>query len=80
MAKKLENFEFKRTGTSYPWHEWMDGAVWGLTPGVDFDCTTAAFRVSCYGSAKSRGGTVKTVMDNGTLAIQFTPNTPEETE
>ena len=44
MATKLKTFDFSQPSklttsdkATYPWDEWLDGDIWELTQGVDFD-------------------------------------------
>ena len=45
MARKLSSFDFSQKSTitppdssrRYPWDEWLDGDIWELTFGEDFD-------------------------------------------
>lgn len=55
MARKLEAFP-SATGARYPWDEWLDGSVWELVRGDDFNAKTATFRANAQIQAKRRGG------------------------
>ena len=44
MATKLKTFDFSQPSrlttsdkATYPWDEWLDGDIWELTSGKDFD-------------------------------------------
>lgn len=59
----------------YPWADWLDGRVWELTAGKDFDVTVESFRSTAIGKARDLGGKLRTrVVTHGTrrmLQIQF---------
>jgi hypothetical protein len=73
MAKKLKEFDFNRTSRSaYPWDQWLDGNVWALEAGADFEGKMGKLQSAAYVAAKARGGKVRTQrIDETTLAIQF---------
>jgi hypothetical protein len=74
MARRLDAFPAP-TGTRYPWSEWLDGSVWELVRGADFDSKTATFRTNVQTQAKKRGGRArsKAVTADGreAVVIQF---------
>ena len=66
MSTILDSFPAGAPGGAkpkYPWGEWLDGRVWRLTRGFDFDCTIQSFRVMVHKSARDRGMKVRTVFD-----------------
>ena len=58
MARKLEAFPAAK-GSRYPWAEWLDGSVWELVQGDDFQAKTATFRTNAQTQAKKRGGRIR---------------------
>lgn len=61
----------------YPWTEWADGAVWEVSPGIDFSCSLTSFQNMASNYARRHGlrvGTRNT--GGGTLLIRFT--SPDE--
>lgn len=62
MAEKLDNYQFSRHphASKYPWDEWLDGSVWKLTKGEDFDVEPDSMTVTIYTTAKKRGHKVRT--------------------
>ena len=80
MAKRVEKFPDRPSQSRYPWDEWLDGSVWELVPGEDFNGQPATFRSIAIGQAKKRGGKVRTrfIRSRGEkgadrMYIQFTP-------
>ncbi len=73
MAKVLES-EFlpgRATKFKYPWDEWLDGQVWELTKGVDFDCKLSSLRATAWTQGCRRNKRVHTTLVNdNTLVIQ----------
>jgi hypothetical protein len=73
MAEKLETWQFKKTGRGerYPWDQWLDGSIWVLTKGEDFDCTITAIRSGAFAAAARRRIKVRTSNpDDQTLILQ----------
>jgi hypothetical protein len=60
MARRVDAFPEVPSQSKYPWDEWLDGSVWELAPGDDFQGKPATFRSVAIGQAKKRGGKVKT--------------------
>lgn len=77
MATQLDEFpEGLKAGrpSKYDWDNWLNGKVWRLEAGEDFNVTPESFRATVKSAAKSRGGTVKAAKaDDKTLIIQFLP-------
>lgn len=75
MAKQLDEFpEGLRVGrpSKYKWDIWLNGKVWALDAGEDFDVAVESFRMTAKSAAKTRGGALKTArMGEKTLVIQF---------
>jgi hypothetical protein len=76
MAHKVEQFPAAPERSKYPWAEWLDGGIWELTQGHDFDGQTHAFRSNARAQAKKRGGklrarTLKKKGEPERLYIQF---------
>lgn len=76
MATKLEEFEFTRTygnKPKYPWDEWLDGSIWKLVNGEDFQGVSSKhFSSSIYNNARKRGMKARIqALDAGdTLVVQ----------
>jgi hypothetical protein len=60
MARVVEEFPVQPTHSKYPWQDWLNGQVWELIPGEDFQGKPATFRSVAIGQAKKRGGKVRT--------------------
>lgn len=71
MAKVLKQFAFGgRAGVKYPWDEWLDGQIWELTHGKDFNCVVVNFRSAVYVEAKRRGKKVRISLRENSVVIQ----------
>lgn len=44
----------------YPWEEWLDGGIWKLKQGEDFQAKLQTFRSNAGTQAKKRGGKLRT--------------------
>jgi hypothetical protein len=79
MARTLKKFDFPgagRPGRRYPFDDWLDGRVWCVEPGVDFDSKPEAFRNYVHKAAKARGLKVHTYIEKETGAVIFEAYTP----
>lgn len=83
MAQKLEDFDF-RLNTQRGSHDWdrlLDGSIWRLVQGDDFNCTTESMRKMVYQRAWKKGGSAHTDMsEKGILVIQYYEKDEEKTE
>ena len=74
MAKALDHFPALPT-QRYPWDQLMNGQVWQLTRGEDYDAKTLTVLANARAQAKRRGGTLRTRMltdaGNEQLVLQF---------
>lgn len=72
MAKLLETFEFTRgSAPKYPIDQWLDGNIWELKRGEDFDVKTTTLRARLSRAAKAKGMKVSAkVVDEDTFVIQ----------
>ncbi len=74
MASKMNEFPKTRGGKRlYPWKEWLNGDVWRLTPGTDFDASSESFRNTALASASRYGKRLRTAVVDGDLIIQASP-------
>jgi hypothetical protein len=55
MARRLDAFPAP-TGARYPWDKWLDGSVWELVRGDDFQSKLSTLRANAQSQAKKRGG------------------------
>lgn len=74
MAEVVSAFPKTAVGSKYPWSEWMNGQVWKLTKGIDFNCTVESFTTGCHYAAKVSGKRAKTRRDGDTVYVCATPN------
>jgi hypothetical protein len=65
MARKLSEFPKPVRRAKYPWDQWLDGSVWELQAGEDYDTTTASMRASASRAAKELGRDIKTQIVRG---------------
>jgi hypothetical protein len=73
MAEILEDYEFIGAGSGkYPWDLWLDGQVWKLVRGTDYECTSASMRTSAQQVGKNRNKDVRTnmIMDGKGIVVQ----------
>ena len=58
MAERLD--EFPSGATKYPWEDWLDGSIWLLRKGVDYDIGTPSMRQAVARAAKASGKQLRT--------------------
>jgi hypothetical protein len=68
-----DDYQFVRGEmASYPYDEWLDGAVRRLRRGEDFSASIAALRSSVQQTARKRGGRCKTRTEgDDAIVIKF---------
>lgn len=75
MATKIEAFTDAPRRSKYPLDDWLDGGIWRLARGEDFEQSTTSMRSVLYTAAKRRGGSVMTRTirdgDSEVLEVQF---------
>jgi hypothetical protein len=59
MPQVLDTFPARPGHTRHPWSQWLDGRVWQLTPGDDFEAKIATIKQSAKSQALRRGGDVR---------------------
>ena len=79
MAHRLGSYDFSRGGATskYPWDEWLDGRIWRLIGGRDFQVPANNFRRHVCTTAKRRGLRVQTHVQDGDVILQALPLDPE---
>ena len=72
MAKKLRQMPDKSVGrpAMYDWLKLLNGSVWELSRGVDFDGEPDSFRGTVYSAAARAGLAVTVVVTGDTVTIQ----------
>ena len=73
MAEILEDFEFTHRGSAkYPWDLWLDGQVWKIIRGTDYQCASASMRTAAFLAARTRNKNVRTnmIMDGKAIVVQ----------
>lgn len=57
----------------YPWKDWLNGSVWELHKGADFDCSILTIRsAACY-AAMRRGKRVSVQITDDAVFLQARP-------
>jgi hypothetical protein len=74
MAERTGIEEIPRTSgrvAIYPWNDWLDGGVWRLRRGEDYEPTDQVMRNICMRAGERRGLKVQTSSEGeGVLLIQ----------
>lgn len=71
MARVRKNFQFPSSRRmKYSWDKWLDGQVWELDRGTDYQVGTEQMRRNVYSAAWSRGIRVRTHRGKNMLTIQ----------
>lgn len=73
MAEKLNDFPRNNSGRPniYPWDEWLDGSIWFIKKGEDYDSLTSTMRQGIFNMSYRRGGRSRTMVDGDTITFQF---------
>jgi hypothetical protein len=58
MPRRLDAFPASAS-SRYPWDEYLDGSVWELTRGEDFQCSVNSIQGAARAQANRRRGTVR---------------------
>jgi hypothetical protein len=61
VAEVLEAFPEPARRSRYPWDEWLDGRVWRLRQGQDFEANPKTIRSRLQQNARKRGGRARTL-------------------
>ena len=70
MARTIDAFPHRRATAKYPWDEWLDGRIWELKRGEDFQ-SLHSVRSSAYVRARDRGLWARVrIVDEDTVVIQ----------
>ncbi len=71
MARTLRHYpKPNKRDSLYPWDTWLDGRVWKLTKGPDFECECNSLRGAAYAAAARAGVTVKVTVDGDHVILQ----------
>ena len=74
MAQRVDTFDFGRhrggAPRKYPWEEWLDGSIWELTHGKDFEPAPRVFRTMAYTRARDHGVSLRTHIGDGVVVLQ----------
>jgi len=75
MAEKLEDFSWNnsRMDSTFPYTKWLDGNIWRIRRGVDFDMPAKNMRVNLYSAADRRGVRVRTKLKGDEITLQAYP-------
>lgn len=72
MAKQLDEFPKRQRQSKYPWDQWLDGHVWLLRKGEDYETTSPSMRAIATTAAKREGKRLQTRIaqdEDGTEAL-----------
>jgi len=65
MAEKLAEFDWnppkRGRPPKYPWKQWLDGGIYKLEYGIDFDISVKSFRNSLKAAEKRYGVQVRSM-------------------
>jgi hypothetical protein len=71
MAEVVDELPGPARGASiHSWEEWLDGRVWKLTHGVDFEVSMKAFATQAWSAGKRLGVKVATRRQGNVIYIQ----------
>lgn len=85
MAERVKDFPKTPRLTRYPWHQWMDGSVWKLEQGVDFEGSLKTMRATVVAHARRHDVAVRTQVERDFdepgsperwLYVRFDPDRP----
>jgi hypothetical protein len=80
-VQKLDKFPEVVSASRYAWHEILDGSVYELARGEDFESKPATFISNARAQAKRRGGTARcrAVVRDGRefVLVQYRPKADE---
>jgi len=62
MAEKIKEHKFRSKGR-YDWDSWLDGDIWVLKQGVDFDVELSTMRSVIFGAAYRRDMKARTTLN-----------------
>ena len=71
--EQLTEYQFTSQRTRHDWKTILNGTIWRLTKGVDFQCEALSFYNAATTYAKRHGITAKVVVDGNSVVIQDTP-------
>jgi hypothetical protein len=82
--KSLQDFSFQKKGGkgAYDWYKILDGGIYQLTKGEDFECEASTFGLMARTNASKQNKNIRVSQDEeaGTVVLQATPMSPEEKE
>jgi len=75
MAEIVKKYDFPptRSRNKYPWTEWLDGRIWALKQGEDFEVNPATFVSSAKSYVERHTDTYDTVnvnVEDNTVVLQ----------
>lgn len=76
MPEQLETFEFTGAGSRYDWDALLNGSIWRLTHGTDFNAKPTSFLATVRKQASKRNMDIRSQVEgDNSLVIQATPRT-----
>lgn len=76
MAVRVEDFPdgtLAASNRKYPWEDWLDGSIWALTPGEDFQTSVKVMRQQFSSKASANNMRFRSSVANGVLYVQVSP-------
>jgi hypothetical protein len=72
MAKVLDEFDFETKGgvRKYDWATWLDGQIYALVEGEDYEIPTENFRVAAHAAATRMSKKVRTRRTDNGMVLQ----------
>lgn len=72
MAEVLTEFDFETKGgvRKYDWATWLDGQIFSLVEGEDYEIPTENFRVAAHAAATRMGKKVRTRRTDKGIVLQ----------
>jgi hypothetical protein len=71
MAKKVDELPAPTRAGKYAWDEWLDGDVWELTRGEDFETPPKLMQSAIHSAARARGGHADTRVVGEKVYLEF---------
>jgi hypothetical protein len=72
MAEQLANFDFPKK--KYPWEEWLDGNIWRIKKGEDYDIDTENMRIMICNKGRGVGKKIESTIEDDSIVFQAKDN------
>lgn len=78
MAETLKTFDFGSDRSEYDWDTLLNGKIYKLKQGEDFQCKTITFSTLARSSARRRGLSLNTSTEGDSIVIQAVEASEEQ--